>query len=110
MSAGSLTSANEAVALLQEEGSSQSALQPVQSEAPVATVKSGGIALPEGVTSTPPVVIEQQVVEQQVIAVAKEMKCVCESCAAGFEVTLPAGVPQAVVACPSCQVDNLISG
>jgi hypothetical protein len=115
MSAGSLTSANEAAALLQEEGSSQSALQPVQSEAPVATVKSGGIALPEGVTSTPPVVIEQQVVEQQVveqqvIAVAKEMKCVCESCAAGFEITLPAGVPQAVVACPSCQVDNLISG
>jgi hypothetical protein len=129
MSAGSLTSANEAAALLQEESSSQSALQPVQSEAPVATVKSGGIALPEGVTSTPPVVIEQQiveqqiveqqiveqqvieqqVVEQQVIAVAKEMKCVCESCAAGFEITLPAGVPQAIVACPSCQVDNLIS-
>ncbi len=115
MSAGSLTSANEAAALLQEERSSQSALQPVQSETPVATVKSGGIALPEGVTSTPPVVIEQQVVEQQVveqqvIAVAKEMKCVCESCAAGFEITLPAGVSQAVVACPSCQVDNLISG
>ena len=119
MSAGSLSSASEAVALLQEE-SSQPTLQPVQNEAPVATVRSGGIALPEGVTSTPPVVIEQQVieqqvveqqvVEQQVIAVAKEMKCICESCAAGFEITLPAGVPQAVVACPSCQVDNLISG
>ncbi|MCS5533293.1 MAG: PKD domain-containing protein [Candidatus Poseidoniaceae archaeon] len=104
MSAGSLSSANEAAALLQEDESPQSVQQPVQTEAPVATVKSGGIALPEGVSSSPPVVVEQQVV-----ATAKEMKCVCESCAAGFEITLPAGVPQAIVACPSCQVDNLIS-
>ena len=104
MSAGSLSSANEAAALLQEDESPQSVQQPVQTEAPVATVKSGGIALPEGVSSTPPVVVEQQVV-----ATAKEMKCVCESCSAGFEITLPAGVPQAIVACPSCQVDNLIS-
>ena len=103
MSAGSLSSANEAAALLQEDESPQSVQQPVQTEAPVATVKSGGIALPEGVSSTPPVVVEQ------VVATAKEMKCVCESCSAGFEITLPAGVPQAIVACPSCQVDNLIS-
>ena len=55
--------------------------------------------------------MEQQVapvVEQQVAPVATELKCVCESCGAGFEITLPAGVPKAVVACPSCQVDNLI--
>jgi len=103
MSAGSLSSANEAAALLQDDESPQSVQQPVQTEAPVATVKSGGIALPEGVSSTPPVVVEQ------VVATAKEMKCVCESCSAGFEITLPAGVPQAIVACPSCQVDNLIS-
>jgi len=104
MSAGSLSSATEAAVLLQEEETPQAVQQPVQTKVPVATVKSGGIALPEGVSSTPPVVVEQQVV-----ATAKEMKCVCESCSAGFEITLPAGVPQAIVACPSCQVDNLIS-
>ena len=109
MSAGSLSSAAEASALLEEDAGS--APQPIQSEAPKALVESGGIALPEGVSSTRPVVIEQQipaVVEQQIPAVATELKCVCESCGAGFEITLPAGVPKAVVACPSCQVDNLI--
>ena len=109
MSAGSLSSAAEASALLEEDAGS--APQPIQNEAPKALVESGGIALPEGVSSTRPVVIEQQipaVVEQQITAVATELKCVCESCGAGFEITLPAGVPKAVVACPSCQVDNLI--
>ena len=109
MSAGSLSSAAEASALLEEDAGS--APQPIQSEAPKALVESGGIALPEGVSSTRPVVIEQQipaVVEQQITAAATELKCVCESCGAGFEITLPAGVPKAVVACPSCQVDNLI--
>ena len=109
MSAGSLSSAAEASALLEEDAGS--APQPIQSEAPKALVESGGIALPEGVSSTRPVVIEQQipaVVEEQITAVATELKCVCESCGAGFEITLPAGVPKAVVACPSCQVDNLI--
>lgn len=110
MSAGSLSSAAEASALLQEDAGS--APQPIQNEAPKALVESGGIALPEGVSSTRPVVVEQQVpavVEQQITAVATDLKCVCESCGAGFEITLPAGVPKAVVACPSCQVDNLIS-
>ncbi len=109
MSAGSLSSAAEASALLEEDAGS--APQPIQNEAPKALVESGGIALPEGVSSTRPVVIEQQipaVVEQQITAVATELKCVCESCGAGFEITLPVGVPKAVVACPSCQVDNLI--
>ena len=109
MSAGSLSSAAEASALLEEDAGS--APQPIQNEAPKALVESGGIALPEGVSSTRPVVVEQQVpavVEQQITAVATDLKCVCESCGAGFEITLPAGVPKAVVACPSCQVDNLI--
>jgi hypothetical protein len=109
MSAGSLSSAAEASALLQEDAGS--APQPIQNEAPKALVESGGIALPEGVSSTRPVVVEHQVpavVEQQITAVATELKCVCESCGAGFEITLPAGVPKAVVACPSCQVDNMI--
>ncbi|MDE0556921.1 MAG: PKD domain-containing protein [Candidatus Poseidoniaceae archaeon] len=109
MSAGSLSSAAEASALLQEDAGS--APQPIQNEAPKALVESGGIALPEGVSSTRPVVVEQQVpvvVEPQIAAVATELNCVCESCGAGFEITLPAGVPKAVVACPSCQVDNLI--
>ena len=109
MSAGSLSSAAEASALLEEDAGS--APQPIQNEAPKALVESGGIALPEGVSSTRPVVVEQQVpavVEQQVPAVATDLKCICESCGAGFEITLPAGVPKAVVACPSCQVDNLI--
>jgi hypothetical protein len=117
MSAGSISSAAEASALLQEEESStpqlaaQSVTQPIQNEAPKAIVESGGIALPEGVSSTRPVVVEQHipaVVEQQVAPVATELKCVCESCGTGFEITLPAGVPKAVVACPSCQVDNMI--
>jgi hypothetical protein len=109
MSAGSLSSAAEASALLEED--SGSAPQPIQNEAPKALVESGGITLPEGVSSTRPVVVEQQVpvvVEQQITAVATDLKCVCESCGAGFEISLPAGVPKAVVACPSCQVDNLI--
>jgi hypothetical protein len=109
MSAGSLSSAAEASALLEEDAGS--APQPIQNEAPKALVESGGITLPEGVSSTRPAVVEQQVpavVEQQITAVATDLKCVCESCGAGFEISLPAGVPKAVVACPSCQVDNLI--
>ena len=101
MSAGSISSAAEASALLEEDAGS--APQPIQNEAPKALVESGGIALPAGVSSTRPVVVEQQV-----SAAATDLKCVCESCGAGFEITLPAGVPKAVVACPSCQVDNLI--
>ena len=139
MSAGSIASAAEASALLQEDEMStpqpaaQSVTQPNQNEAPKAIVESGGIALPDGVSGTRPAVVEQQVapvVEQQVSAVieqhipavveqqivpaapvapvATELKCVCESCGAGFEISLPAGVPKAIVACPSCQVDNLI--
>ena len=109
MSAGSLSSAAEASALLEEDAGS--APQPIQNEAPKALVESGGITLPEGVSSTRPAVVEQQVpvvIEQQITAVATDLKCVCESCGAGFEISLPAGVPKAVVACPSCQVDNLI--
>ncbi|MEZ8139145.1 MAG: hypothetical protein QMC43_01115 [Candidatus Poseidoniaceae archaeon] len=144
MSAGSISSAAEASALLQEEESStaqpaeqpitQPVAQPTQNEAPKAIVESGGISLPEGVLGTRPVVeqqvpavveqpasavVEQQVpaiveqpvpavVEQQIAPVATELKCVCESCGTGFEITLPAGVPKAIVACPSCQVDNMI--
>jgi len=125
MSAGSISSAAEASALLQEEESStpqpaaQSVAQPNQNEAPKAIVESGGIALPDGVLGARPAVVEQQVpavveqqvpavVEKQVAPVATELKCVCESCGTGFEISLPAGVPKAVVACPSCQVDNLI--
>jgi hypothetical protein len=113
MSAGSISSAAEASALLQEDESSapQPIAQPTQNEVPKAIVESGGISLPEGVIGTRPVVVEQQVpeiVEQQIAQVATELKCVCESCGAGFEITLPAGVAKAVVACPSCQVDNLI--
>jgi hypothetical protein len=152
MSAGSISSAAEASALLQEEESStaqpaeqpitQPVAQPTQNEAPKALVESGGISLPEGVLGTRPVVVEQQVpavveqpvpvveqqvpavveqpvpavveqpvpvvVEQQIAPVATELKCVCESCGTGFEITLPTGVPKAIVACPSCQVDNMI--
>jgi hypothetical protein len=144
MSAGSISSAAEASALLQEEESltaqpaeqpiTQPVAQPTQNEAPKALVESGGISLPEGVLGTRPVVeqqvpavveqpvpaaVEQQVsavveqpvpavVEQQIAPVATELKCVCESCGTGFEITLPAGVPKAIVACPSCQVDNMV--
>ncbi|MEJ6530393.1 MAG: hypothetical protein QNL81_02290, partial [Euryarchaeota archaeon] len=141
MSAGSISSAAEASALLQEDESStplptaqpaeqpitQSVAQPTQNEAPKAIVESGGISLPEGVLGTRPAVVEQPVpavveqpvpvvveqpvpavVEQQIAPVATELKCVCESCGTGFEITLPAGVPKAIVACPSCQVDNMI--
>ena len=133
MSAGSISSAAEASALLQEDESStplptaqpaeqpitQPVAQPTQNEAPKAIVESGGISLPEGVLGTRPAVVEQPVpavveqpvpavVEQQIAPVATELKCVCESCGTGFEITLPAGVPKAIVACPSCQVDNMI--
>ena len=90
MSAGSLSSAAEASALLEEDAGS--APQPIQNEAPKALVESGGITLPEGVSSTRPVVVEQQVpavVEQQITAVATDLKCVCESCGAGFEIIAP---------------------
>jgi len=133
MSAGSISSAAEASALLQEDERSapqavaqpaaqpatQPMAQPTQNEAPKAIVESGGISLPEGVSGTRPAVVEPQVpavveqpvpavVEQQITPVATELKCVCKSCGTGFEITLPAGVAKAVVACPSCQVDNLI--
>jgi hypothetical protein len=113
MSAGSLSSASEAASLFQEDEAPQPTTQPVNNQAPMAAVESGGIALPQGVSVAPPAVdeekvVEEQVIEEQIVAVDQIMQCVCESCGAGFEITLPAGIPQAVVACPSCQVDNIV--
>lgn len=180
MSAGSLSSAAQAAALLQEDDSPQpvaQTTQPTQTAQQTtvsATVKSGGVALPQSVsavvaaaqpqpqpaaqpeviapvqpatqpqpqpeviapalpavvTEIPAAVAEAAAAQLPVAeaaaaqvpaavaqapvpvaqeAVAKDLNCVCESCGSGFGITLPAGVAQAVVACPSCQVDNLIS-
>lgn len=108
MSAASLSSASEAAALLQADESLQPVAEPAVNQTPIAAVESGGIALPQGVSVAPTAVVEEQVIEEQAIAADQIMQCVCESCGAGFEITLPAGIPQAVVACPSCQVDNMI--
>jgi hypothetical protein len=86
-------------------------------EAPQTVVRSGGVQLPEG-THSKSVAQEQPAVappvEQPVsVAVPAEQATTktltCTACNTGFSVTLPAGVPQAIVACPSCNADNIVT-
>jgi hypothetical protein len=86
-------------------------------EAPQTVVKSGGVQLPEG-TNLKPMTQEQTAVVppvEQPVSVATPVEqattktLTCASCGTGFSVTLPAGVPQAVVACPSCNADNIVT-
>ena len=89
-------------------------------EAPQTVVKSGGVQLPEGTQTTPAAQQQPAVappVEQPVPvaapaapaeqAITKTLSCA--ACNTGYSVTLPAGVPQAVVACPSCNADNIVT-
>ena len=62
-------------------------------------VRSGGIALPQ---ATPKVEIPEAPAVQ-----SHSLKSDCTACGKGFAIELPEGVNQAVVACPSCGIDQL---
>jgi hypothetical protein len=62
-------------------------------------VRSGGIALPQ---ATPKVEIPVVPAVQ-----SHSLKSDCTACGKGFAIELPEGVNQAVVACPSCGIDQL---
>jgi predicted RNA-binding Zn-ribbon protein involved in translation (DUF1610 family) len=62
-------------------------------------VRSGGVALPQ---VTPKVEIPEAPAVQ-----SHSLKSDCTGCGKGFAIELPEGVNQAVVACPSCGIDQL---
>ncbi|MDG1556417.1 MAG: hypothetical protein P8Q98_01310, partial [Candidatus Poseidoniaceae archaeon] len=95
-------------------------------EAPQTVVKSGGVQLPEGTHAAPAAQQQPAVaptIEQPVPVAAPAAPATpaapaeqattktlsCAACNTGYSVTLPAGVPQAVVACPSCNADNIVT-
>jgi len=69
-----------------------------------AGVVHGGVSLPEGMTgptakATPPPVAPAP-------PAATNVRHTCDSCGAVFEVDVPAGLSEALVACPSCDSDQ----
>ena len=62
-------------------------------------VRSGGVVLPQ---VTPKVEIPEAPAVQ-----SHSLKSDCTACGKGFAIELPEGVNQAVVACPSCGIDQL---
>ena len=125
-SAGSQLAASDAMALFNDEPIASEPEPPaptemiqdlMPAEAPQTVVKSGGVQLPAG-TNLEPIAQEQTSVVptvQQPVSVSTPVEqattktLTCASCGAGFSVTLPSGVPQAVVACPSCNADNIVT-
>lgn len=79
-------------------------------EAPQTVVKSGGVQLPQGMAATPLPTAEQPSAPAPVKPAAKATSLICEACNATFSVNLHAGVTQAVVACPTCNADNIVNG
>ena len=91
-------------------------------EAPQTVVKSGGVQLPQGMEAPAPVQDKHDGggAESNPVpttaptpALVPETKpatsLTCQACNAAFSVTLPDGVKQAVVACPACNVDNIVN-
>ncbi len=139
MSAPSSQVANEAAALLMEEGSMTSSpassdaleafydaneadtasaegasvVQPAAGAVPASAKASsdtqlvhGGVALPEGVVSAPASTASAPSPPPSPQPVA--VRHACSACNAVFEVDVPAGLTQAIVACPSCDMDQTV--
>ena len=139
MSAASSQLANEAAALLVEEGSftsssatsdaleafydaneadtvsSKGASAPQLDGDPVQTNRTassetqlvhGGVALPSGVASVSPAPSSAPSPPSAPQPVT--VRHGCSACSAVFEVDVPAGLEEAVVACPSCDVDQTV--
>jgi len=121
-SVGSQAAAADAMALLNdEEPRRQPQPQPVSqapmhdfideamtAEAPKTVVKSGGVQLPPSMQKNAPLV-EESAPEPNVPEASASTSQMCTACNAPFSVTLPDGIEQAVVACPSCNIDNVIN-
>ncbi len=117
-SAGSQAAAADAMALLNDEAPLEQPT-PLQTkpdfaddlmpaEAPQTVVKSGGVQLPQGMEAPAPAPTPALVPETKP-APTHATSLTCQACNAAFSVTLPDGVKQAVVACPACNVDNIVN-
>jgi len=115
-SAGSQAAAADALALLNDqeppnEPSPTTQLTSIAddlmpAEAPQTVVKSGGVQLP----STRPTQSTEPEVEAPTSEPPKDdalTHLTCASCGHKYAVTLPEGVPKAIVACPACNTDNI---
>jgi hypothetical protein len=127
ISAGSQAAAADALAMLNgQEPATSTPMAPnpyqelvqdlMPAEAPQTVVKSGGVQLPTSApvaapqSSTAPVVPEPSPQPVPAATASKEPRSLtCTACNAGFSVALPAGIEQAVVACPSCGIDNIVT-
>ena len=116
-SAGSQAAAADALALLNDqeprnEPSSSTRMTSIAddlmpAEAPQTVVKSGGVQLPSTRPTQP---AEKTVVEAPAPEPPKNdglTHLTCTSCGHKYAVTLPDGVPKAIVACPACNTDNI---
>ena len=118
ISQGSQAAAADAMALFNDEtptsSSSPSPVTPtpegvneLHPTAPIKTiVKSGGVALPEGMTTSKSVPeLTQPATHPE--SVSKQVTC--QGCSTVFTIRIPGGANAVVVACPSCSLDVTVT-
>lgn len=119
LSQGSQAAAADAMALFNDDtpapltqpttqNPSQTVNEVYTSASPQTVVKSGGVSLPEGV-STPSSKPVPEITEPRVQPEPTSRSVTCESCSTIFEVKIPAGANAVVVACPTCSRDATVT-
>ena len=119
LSQGSQAAAADAMALFNDDAPapltqpttqnpSQTVNEVYTSASPQTVVKSGGVSLPEGV-STPSSKPVPEITEPRVQPEPTSRSVTCESCSTIFEVKIPAGANAVVVACPTCSRDATVT-
>jgi hypothetical protein len=75
--------------------------------APVQTiVKSGGVALPEGMATSKPV---PELTQPTTTPEPVPKQVTCQGCSTVFTIRIPGGANAVVVACPSCSLDVTVT-
>ena len=119
LSSGSQAAAADALAMLNDDTPTpltQPTAQPIESVSdlytatPVQTVvKSGGIALPDGVSRPTPAMSNPPSTHTlSHEPPSPQTKVTCNSCSAVFSIQMPSGAPKVVVSCPSCNTDIIV--
>ena len=118
ISQGSQAAAADAMALFNDEApvaSPQPVTQPTEGlnelypAAPIQTVvKSGGVALPEGMTNSSPKPVPE-LTQPAASAEPVSKQVICQGCSTEFAIRIPGGANAVVVACPSCSLDVTVT-
>ena len=119
ISQGSQAAAADAMALFNDEAPSPSpepvtqttqtpeGIDELYPTAPVQTiVKSGGVALPEGMATSKPV---PELTQPTTTPEPVPKQVTCQGCSTVFTIRIPGGANAVVVACPSCSLDVTVT-